>query len=267
MHIMQSVEHGTNETSTTMGRAPIIAAVHPISAEKAVTDALRDAILSGHLSPGERLAQAELARQLGVSRIPLRDALRRLEEEALVRIDGRRGAWVTTLNTRDIAEIYELRIMLEGRCVRHAVGNLSDEDTELLLELSKHMDTLERDEVKGRAARREFYSKLYSHARRPRMHRLIMQLRDNVGRYHLLQNTHQSQEAHSALRRCIRMGRAGGAVRAVTEHLEEARDDLIGTMAEEHFRHRRRIDLVNRTSSDHGSGRGVDPGIRDLGGC
>jgi DNA-binding GntR family transcriptional regulator len=64
----------------------------PRSAEEAVTDALRQAIREGVLAPGQRLAQADLAEQLGVSRIPLRDALRRLEAEALVHIDGRRGA-------------------------------------------------------------------------------------------------------------------------------------------------------------------------------
>ena len=233
MLMLKPLEAATDHVSTEVERRPLVAAVKPLSAEKAVTAALRDAILSGRLGPGERLAQADLARQLGVSRIPLRDALRRLEEEALVRIDGRRGAWVTALTTRDIAEIYEIRIMLEGRCVRYAVENLSDEERETLLDLSKHMDDAERNAVDGRSARRRFYSELYSHARRPRMHRLIMQMRDNVGRYHLLADTDHSLEAHSGLRQCIRTGNAEGAVRAITEHLGEARDDLIHTMTEE----------------------------------
>ena len=205
--------------------------VEPLTAEEAVTSALRDAILSGRLMPGERLAQAELARQLGVSRIPLRDALRRLGEEALVRIDGRRGAWVTALSKRDIAEIYELRIMLEGRCIRYAVENLSGgQEMSAVLELSKHMDTSHRHASKGRAARRRFYDVLYSHAGRPRMHRLIMQLRDNVGRYHLLQDTDLSHAAHSQVRRCMEDGDPDGAALAVTAHLEEARDDLLASM-------------------------------------
>jgi DNA-binding GntR family transcriptional regulator len=209
--------------------------VAPVSAEEAVTAALRDAILSGRLVPGERLAQAELAGQLGVSRIPLRDALRRLEEEALVRIDGRRGAWVTALTTRDIAEVYELRIMLEGRCIRHAVENLWSEEAPraAVLELSRQMDEADHDAMEGRAARREFYDVLYSHAGRPRMHRLIMQLRDNVGRYHLLQDTDLSHAAHSKVRHCIENGDRDGAARAVTTHLKEARDDLLATMTEE----------------------------------
>lgn len=223
----------TNDPQPPDQGARVVEAVQPLSAEEAVTAALRDAILSGTLGPGHRLAQAELAEQLGVSRIPLRDALRRLEEEALVRIDGRRGAWVTALTMRDVAEIYELRIMLEARCVRYAVENLSDEEARRLLELSKAMDTAERDAVEGRATRRKFYDELYSHANRPRMRRLILQLRDNVGRYHLIQDANHSHEGHSALRQCLMTGDADGAVVAVTAHLEEARDDLLATMADE----------------------------------
>lgn len=219
------------DPSRGVGGAHLLPAVEPLSAEEAVTSALRDAILSGRLMPGERLAQAELARQLGVSRIPLRDALRRLGEEALVRIDGRRGAWVTALSKHDIAEIYELRIMLEGRCIRYAVQNLADQrEKAAVLELSKHMDNSHRDASKGRAARRRFYDVLYSHSGRPRMHRLIMQLRDNVGRYHLLQDTDLSHAAHSQVRSCIKDSDPDGAARAVTAHLEEACDDLLASM-------------------------------------
>lgn len=223
----------TDDSTTSTDGDALMQAVQPLSAEEAVTVALRDAILTGWLSPGERLAQGELAKQLGVSRIPLRDALRRLEEEALVKIDGRRGAWVTALTMQDVAEIYELRIMLEARCVKYAVENLSDEEARHLLELSKHMDTAEQDVVEGRAARRQFYDALYSHANRPRIRRLIMQLRDNVGRYHVIRNSSHSHEEHSVLRGCIKVGDVAGAVEAVTKHLVDARDDLLATMARE----------------------------------
>src|SRR5713226_9598152 len=82
------------------------------SIEEVVTTALRDAILSGELRPGERLLQEPLAEQLRVSRIPLRDALRRLEAEGLVRIGPRRGAEVASLTPADVREIYGIRIAL-----------------------------------------------------------------------------------------------------------------------------------------------------------
>ncbi len=212
---------------------PAVAPVHPQTAEEVVTDALRKAILRGDLPPGRRLGQKELAEQLGVSRIPLRDALRRLEEEALVRIDGRRGAWVTTLDTRDIAEIYELRILLEERAVCHVVNNLTDQDADDLLELAQAMDEAETDPIEGRLARREFYDSLYRLAERPRMAKMILQLRDNVGRYHILSDSGHSHEAHAALLRSLKVRDVDTASTVLREHLEEARDDLIESMIED----------------------------------
>lgn len=199
----------------------------PLSAEEAVTEALRQAIRDGVLVPGQRLAQAELAEQLGVSRIPLRDALRRLEAEALVRIDGRRGARVAELSPADIEEIYEMRIELEGRCVRLAVANLSTEDAGRLVALGGDMENKATNPSEGLAARRAFYSALYDYADRPRMRRTILQLRDNVARYHLLTNRELSRKAHADLREAILDRNAPRAASVLREHLEEARDDLI----------------------------------------
>ena len=202
----------------------------PRSAEAAVTDALRTAIRQGVLAPGERLAQADLADQLGVSRIPLRDALRRLEMEGVVLIDGRRGAWVTRLGPDDISEIYEMRVILETRCIRYAVHGLADEDVERLVELSEGMDRNDLSSLDGYTARRLFYARLYDSARRPRMRRAILQLRDNVDRYHILSNRRHSHEAHKDLRDRIRARDGEGAAAIMRAHLEESRDDLLTTM-------------------------------------
>ncbi len=211
---------------------PALAMEPPRSAEEAVTEALRQAIREGILAPGVRLAQADLAAQLGVSRIPLRDALRRLEAEALVLIDGRRGARVAELSLDDIREIYEIRIELEGRCVRLAVANLSEEDAARLVALGEEMEMKATNPSEGIAARRAFYAALYEYADRPRMRRVILQLRDNVARYHLLTSRELSRKAHSDLRVAILAGDAtlaGGVLRA---HLEGARDDLLARMRE-----------------------------------
>ena len=95
------------------------------SVEEVVTNALREAILSGELRPGDRLLQEQLAEQLRVSRIPLRDALRRLEAEGLVRIGPRRGAEVTSLTPSDVKEIYDLRIKLETELLEAAIAALT----------------------------------------------------------------------------------------------------------------------------------------------
>ena len=206
----------------------------PRSAEAAVTEALRTAIRQGILAPGERLAQADLAGQLGVSRIPLRDALRRLEMEGIVRIDGRRGAWVTRLRAEDLSEIYEMRLILETRCMQYAVDALSDEDVEEVVAMSERMDRDDLSPLEGYNARRTFYAHLYRSAARPRIRRTILQLRDNVDRYHILSDRAHSHRAHSELRHRIRERDGTGAAAIIRSHLEDSRDDLLATMDTSH---------------------------------
>src|SRR5690606_14646120 len=93
-----------------------------------VTTKLRELILKGEFKMGERLMQEEWAQKLGVSRMPLREALRQLEVEGLVRIEPRRGAVVTPVSTEDIEEIYQLRALLEGEAVVKSLPFLDEED-------------------------------------------------------------------------------------------------------------------------------------------
>jgi DNA-binding GntR family transcriptional regulator len=90
-----------------------------------VTDALRKAILSKRLKPGERLVEEQLAADLGVSRNPVREALRVLESEGLVEISPRRGASVTNVSEEEAQEIVEVRAALEGLCARLAARRCS----------------------------------------------------------------------------------------------------------------------------------------------
>ena len=87
----------------------------PVTAEEAVPTELRRAIREGLLVPGQRLTQSEIAGQLGVSRIPLRDALRRLEVESLVKIEGHKGARVTELTADDGYDLTSLKQVITWR--------------------------------------------------------------------------------------------------------------------------------------------------------
>jgi len=199
----------------------------PVSAEEAVTAALRRAIREGILVPGQRLTQSDVAAQLGVSRIPLRDALRRLEVESLVKIDGHKGTRVTELTADDVAEIYEMRIALEAKCMAYAVANL---DYETAQDLSMAATASEDDTLTPAEAfnlRRDFYRELYRHANRPRIRRSIMQLRDNVDRYHLLSDRDHAHHAHKELAEAIAVRDPKRAAALLVAHITESRDDLI----------------------------------------
>jgi DNA-binding GntR family transcriptional regulator len=198
------------------------------SAEEAVTEALRNAIHQGHLKPGQKLSQADLAEQLGVSRIPLRDALRRLESEALVTMNGRRGTWVSALSVETIREMYEIRIMLEGRCTRYAIAKMNDEDLAEILALLDDMDEAESNpENRGFSTRRTFYARFYECADRPLMRDQILLLRDNVSRYHRVKDHNHAHDDHIKFRQALVARDADSAEQILTRHLEEARDDLL----------------------------------------
>jgi DNA-binding GntR family transcriptional regulator len=87
---------------------------------------LRNAILVGVLVPGERLVEEQLAERLGVSRAPIRDALRALEMDGLVMATGRRGKAVSTLSARDAWEVYTFRGALEAMGIRLAIGRCTE---------------------------------------------------------------------------------------------------------------------------------------------
>ena len=103
------------------------------------TDRLREEILSGHLAPGRRLYEQELASAMNISRTPVRDALRALEREHLVTIAPNRETVVTAHTATDVREIYQLRAALEGMAVRLAIEVAAEAVAAELFEIARHM--------------------------------------------------------------------------------------------------------------------------------
>jgi DNA-binding GntR family transcriptional regulator len=97
--------------------------LQPYSLVELAVERLREEILSGRTDPGQRLVEEQLTRQLGISRAPLREAMRLLAQQGLVEHIPRRGARVATLSDEDVQELYEVRDVLE----RHAVGSMPAE--------------------------------------------------------------------------------------------------------------------------------------------
>ena len=163
--------------------APAIetARAEEVTALNLVLAAVRNAILSGAIEPGERLRQEELADIFDTSRIPVREALRALEYEGLVTSEPHRGFTVTALDADHIEEIYDLRILLESQAVRLAMPLMTDEDLRDLEALYLRM-TQAANPDEQLAAREQFYVRLYSVTGRPRLVGLIARLRQEVAR-------------------------------------------------------------------------------------
>src|ERR1700744_250767 len=107
----------------------------PPTAVESVTRVLRQAILNGALSGGSVLRQEELAKKFGVSRVPVREALLKLEGEGLGETQPRRGVVVTMLSADDFEEILEMRFSLESLAIERAAAQFKPADTRAALEI------------------------------------------------------------------------------------------------------------------------------------
>jgi GntR family transcriptional regulator, trigonelline degradation regulator len=123
----RSFSNGASEQPNATGDALRVLAPQTLVRDEAF-DRLRDAIITGHFPPGARLVERELCEAMGVSRTSIREVLRRLEAEKLVRVEPRRGPEVVRLSRKQVAEIYEIRAILEAMVVRRFTEMASDED-------------------------------------------------------------------------------------------------------------------------------------------
>lgn len=107
-----------------------------------ILENIRDAILKGTLKPGERVSEPDLAERYGISRTPIREAFRQLESEGYLTVVPRKGAVVTALSERDVAEFYEIKSMLEGYAAQLAAEKMTDRDIERLSKINNRLADL-----------------------------------------------------------------------------------------------------------------------------
>ena len=196
-----------------------------------IADTLRDEILRGALAPGQALRQEELAHRFGVSRLPVRDALLRLEAQGLVHVYPNRGAFVLSLSADEVREIYDLRILLEGDLLERAVPRLTAEQWRSIDAAHAHATRTAGgpEWVEGDW---RFHRALYEPALRPRQLAMIESLRATVARYStaysaLPERTPDWLGDHEAILEACR-ARAGVAARRRLEaHLHRAADIVI----------------------------------------
>ncbi len=111
-----------------------------------VTEAIRSLILSGELAPGSRIGQEALAARFNVSRIPVREALSRLESDGLVVLKPSSSAWVARLDLEECVEIYKIRERIEPLALSEAIAHMSDEDIDALERLMLDVEQSNDDE-------------------------------------------------------------------------------------------------------------------------
>lgn len=202
------------------------------SASDVIFDALREAIAKGDISEGQTLRQDHIARMFNVSRIPVREALTRLEEQGLVSTQRYRGAVVTTLSTEEIREIFEFRALLEPEVLRYSVERITAEGLENAKRFANAFST-ESDSSHWGELNRRFHYSLYEPSGRPYYLQTISAALDRVDRYLRAQlvltdgMARARREHQGILEACIRRD-ADEAARLTREHILGASVSLIG---------------------------------------
>ncbi len=200
---------------------------------------LRRAIVAGELRPGQRVAQDEVAAQVGVSLAPVREALRVLEQEGQLTYLPRRGYFVTELRIADLEEIYALRALLEERAARAALPALDDDAlTRIELAAKECADAAEAADVAGElAANRRFHFGLLDAPEHPHLMRVIRLLWDSTEAYRALyynspDERHAAIDAHDRILYAMRTRDADRLVAELDAHRERALTVLRGILAE-----------------------------------
>ncbi|HEY1774743.1 MAG TPA: GntR family transcriptional regulator [Solirubrobacteraceae bacterium] len=157
----------------------------PPTAQAAVLAELRTSILSGRLSPGTQILQNELATEFGVSRAPLRDALRSLEGQGLVRYSSHRGYYVTEIDVEEVAELGRVRQVVETEALRRATAGIDEETIARMSVAMAQMDGAEAksDWAAWLDAHRAFHFALFEASRRELVVRVLSQLWDFADLY------------------------------------------------------------------------------------
>lgn len=200
-----------------------------------VAEVLRGRILSGRLQAGEPIRQEHVAKELGISRIPLREALSQLAAEGFVSLTAHKGAVVAALSLAEVEELFELRQVLEGGLLARAIPNMTAENFAALAALiaeSRAPDSLPR----WGALNWRFHEIMYLPAGRPVTLKLLKRVHDNIDRYLRLEIAVSAEgrqrgcrEHEELVERC-RARDVVGATSLLHHHIAETAANLARTL-------------------------------------
>lgn len=197
-------------------------------------EAIKEAILSLEIRPGEVLSIGQLAGQLGVSRTPVRDALLLLEKDGLVTLLPQKGARVSEISNRDIEETYELRVLLESYAAKVAAARLTPGDLEQMeTVLQEAEQAFERGErVAAADLGRQIHDLLIEKVGNERLLAFLDDLETHYTRIRRFAplipgRFAKSHEQHKKILAALQNGDAEGAEQAMFNHLSSVRDDIL----------------------------------------
>lgn len=202
-----------------------------------VFNTLRQAILRGELKPGERLMEIQLANKLGVSRTPIREAIRKLELEGLVLMIPRKGAEVADITEKSLRDVLEVRKVLEELSVQLACEKMTeDEIAELKVAAEEFKKALKSTDVTDIAeADVHFHDIIYTASGNQKLIQLLNNLREQMYRYRV---EYLKEEAaypkliaeHEALIQCIKDREKEEAMKIMCRHIDNQVETVMGVI-------------------------------------
>lgn len=205
-----------------------------------VFNTLREAILKGELKPGERLMELQLAAKLGVSRTPIREAIRMLEQEGLAVTIPRKGAEVAKMTEKDMEDVLQIREALDELAAKIACEQISEEQLEeLVATMHEFEESTKTDNVKKISeADVKFHDIIYQSTGNPKLVNMLNNLREQMYRYRVEylkeeQTRNLLVSEHEELVKAIREGDVQKAQDISFHHLENQRKAIIRTIRAE----------------------------------
>lgn len=207
----------------------------PVPSSERVYQALKHRILAGMVEPGTRLVELQLATEFTVSRTPVREALKRLTAEGLIRVDPVRGIVVSDVDARELEEIFVIREVLDGLAARLAAGRVSSTDlTKLHLLMDMMRDAVKAGHWEGMVqANIKFHDVLHQAAGNERLRHLTRNLLDFVRRFSTEAFASQERAAavlaeHEEIIRAMEARDPDLAEKVARRHVESAREFMAG---------------------------------------
>ena len=204
-----------------------------------VFNTLRQAILRGELQPGERLMEIQLANKLGVSRTPIREAIRKLELEGLVLMIPRRGAVVAEITEKSLRDVLEVRGSLEELAVELACERITEEEIEELKSSAEEfaLSLKSGDLTEYAEADVKFHDIIYNATDNQKLVQLLYNLREQMYRYRVeyLKRAEMHAillEEHKYIIECIEKRDKDGAREAIRTHIDNQVEKVATTIRE-----------------------------------
>ena len=208
------------------------------SLPEVIADDLRERILSGELAEGETIRQEALAEEYDVSRMPIREALKRLNAEGLVQWANNRGGSVTKHSLDEIGEIFDLRILIEVDLFRRAIPNMGPNDFARCNALLQQMEASydDNDVAKWGILNYRYHQALYAASERSLTNELLERINlqsDRYVRMHLsvMKQREPAKKEHQDLLRLAQEGKVEEACEVLTRHIRRTKEQLLEMIA------------------------------------